>query len=116
MGDLSEHFSRSEFECSCGCGTNTVDAELIDVLEGIRKFTGRPIKINSGHRCKKNNRKVGGAPESMHLTGKAADIVVAGLDPEFVYENLDTAFPSKYGIGNYNTFTHIDVRKNKARW
>ena len=25
MGDLSENFSRSEFECKCGCGFATVD-------------------------------------------------------------------------------------------
>jgi hypothetical protein len=29
MGDLSENFSRREFECSCGCGMDTVDAQLL---------------------------------------------------------------------------------------
>jgi uncharacterized protein YcbK (DUF882 family) len=116
MGDLSEHFSRKEFECSCGCGTDTVDAELLHVLESIRSVTGAAIKINSGHRCEKHNKSIGGAKNSMHLTGKAADIVVKGISPKDVYENLDIAYKDKYGIGKYETFTHIDVRKTKARW
>lgn len=27
-----------------------------------------------------------------------------------------TRLDKKYGIGRYTYFTHIDVRKNKARW
>ena len=36
MSQLSAHFNREEFECTCHCGMDTVDAELIDVLEDIR--------------------------------------------------------------------------------
>ena len=24
--------------------------------------------------------------------------------------------PGKYGVGRYQSFTHLDVRRNKARW
>ena len=51
MGDLSEHFSRAEFECRCSCGYNTVDYGLIMVLEQARRHFNQPIKINSGCRC-----------------------------------------------------------------
>jgi hypothetical protein len=47
---------------------------------------------------------------------RAADIVVRGKTPREVYEYLDERYPNKYGIGSYETFTHIDTRVKKARW
>ena len=76
MGDLSEHFSREEMACKCGCGLDTVDAELLSLLEKIRAHFDRPITINSGCRCEAHNRAVGGSKNSQHLIGRAADIVV----------------------------------------
>lgn len=118
MGDLSEHFSRSEFRCHCGCGFDTVDAELIRVLELLRSgFGGCAVTINSGCRCKKQNRAVGGSDGSMHIGGKAADIVVAGIGSEHVADYLEGRYAGAYGIGRYPTWTHIDVRSGpKARW
>ena len=116
MGDISENFSRSEFDCQCGCGFSTVDVELIKVLEVVRKKFGRSIKINSGCRCEEHNKKEGGSYGSKHKQGIAADIVVSGVSPDKVYAFLDLFMPNSYGIGKYNSFTHIDVRKTKARW
>jgi hypothetical protein len=36
MGDLSAHFSRSEFACKCGCGFDDVKPDLIEALEALR--------------------------------------------------------------------------------
>jgi hypothetical protein len=33
---ISENFARSEFRCKCGCGLDTVDTELLRLLENIR--------------------------------------------------------------------------------
>lgn len=46
----------------------------VRVLEPLRKHFGKPIHINSGFRCKALNEKVGGAPNSYHTKGRAADI------------------------------------------
>jgi uncharacterized protein YcbK (DUF882 family) len=113
---LSKHFSRPEFACKCKCGFATVDVELIQVLERVREHFGNPVKINSSCRCVKHNKDVGGKPGSKHLRGIAADIVVLGVEPAQVYQFLDDHYPDRYGIGRYNTFTHIDVRTRKARW
>ena len=49
--------------------------ELIDkVLDPLRERWGVPIYVNSGYRCPELNKKVGGAPNSYHLRGMAADI------------------------------------------
>jgi len=117
MGDLSTHFSRHEFSCHCGCGQDTVDVELITVLEQVRtEFNGATITINSGNRCESYNKKIGGRPHSFHLISKAADIVIKGVDPARVHDRIDAMFPGRFGLGMYKTFTHIDVRAKKARW
>ena len=120
MGDLSKNFSRFEFACPCGCGFDTVDAELIRVLEDLRRcLFDHPITINSGCRCEKHNadESVRGTPGSQHLTGKAADIVVEGVSPSMVADCLEDKYPDRYGIGRYPTWTHIDVRSGPPkRW
>lgn len=45
-----------------------------DVLQPIREVYGKPIKVSSGYRCLKLNEKVGGAANSQHVKGEAADI------------------------------------------
>lgn len=113
---LNKYFKRSEFACRCGCGTSTVDAELLEVITGVREHFGLPVIINSGHRCPTHNRAVGGAANSVHMTGKAADIRVKGKDASAIASYLESKYPDSKGIGRYANFTHIDVRDGKARW
>lgn len=115
-GNLSEHFHREEFACKCGCGQDTVDAELINILEALRTTLKAPITVNSGNRCLAYNKKVGGKPNSMHLKGRAADITIDGLTPKQVQDAFEVMFPDKYGMGRYDNFTHVDSRAVKARW
>lgn len=44
------------------------------ILQPLREAYGRPIIISSGYRCRELNKAVGGAPNSDHLFGCAADI------------------------------------------
>jgi uncharacterized protein YcbK (DUF882 family) len=80
-------------------------------------MTGCAITINSGCRCPEHNRTVGGSPHSQHLRGKAADIVVQGYRPEQV-ASMASAMREfvEGGIGIYDTFTHVDVRRGSSRW
>ena len=79
------------------------------------------VTINCANRCPKHNHDVGGENNSFHMLAMAADIalytsnkgrVPCGLVADF----YDKKFPSSHGIGRYNTFTHIDIRKDKSRW
>ena len=116
MSKLSKHFSRVEFACRCGCGFDTVDVELLEVLTTIRCAFNSPVTITSPCRCEKHNVNIGGSYGSKHKRGIAADIVVKGVTPDEVYKYLDDTYPTSYGIGKYESFTHIDVRHKKARW
>ena len=78
------------------CRSNTADKFLIDnkctkeqaanmmalvnnVLDPLREAYGKPIRVNSGFRCEKLNKKVGGSKPSDHLHGMAADITAHRL-------------------------------------
>lgn len=50
----------------------------LDVLEGVREWYGKPILISSGFRSEQLNARIGGAKNSRHMEGKAADIVPQG--------------------------------------
>ena len=114
---LSNNFSRAEFKCKCGkCDYDTVDSELVVVLQLLRDYIGLPITITSGNRCPEHNANVGGSKNSYHIRGRAADIQVKGVNPSVLRAFLNEIYPNKFGIGSYASFTHIDTRSNKARW
>mgnify|MGYP001574179078 CR=1 FL=1 len=117
MGDLSAHFSSLEFICHCGCrqGGNRIDARLIALLEALRETVAAPIRINSGFRCPKHNKAVGGEPHSYHMTGQAADITVEGMTPAIVASAAEK-LKGIGGIGKYKTWTHIDCGPKGRRW
>lgn len=49
--------------------------KLIDnILDPLRELYGKPIIVNSGYRCIKLNKAIGGAKNSQHLVGQASDI------------------------------------------
>ncbi len=84
---LSEHFTLSEF-----CRSNTatrlgltnnpttpqqmqaMEALCKNILEPLRQHIGKPLRINSGFRSPKVNKAIGGAKDSQHMKGEAADI------------------------------------------
>ena len=114
---ISQNFKRSEFECACGCGFATVDIELVGLLERVRShFKGKPITINSACRCEDHNNAVGGHKKSKHMQGIAADIVVKGIPSAAVYQYIDYIAPDRYGLGIYESFTHVDVQPTRKRW
>ena len=45
------------------------------LLDPIREEWGEPIVVSSGYRCKELNALVGGAKNSHHLLGCAADLI-----------------------------------------
>ena len=83
---ITEHFTVEEFERSSTADRlgidNRVPAALIPhlktlcevVLETLRAYARKPIVISSGYRCPALNRAVGGASQSQHLRGEAADL------------------------------------------
>lgn len=114
---VSEHFKLSEFKCNDNSRVVVLNSELVSVLEMARSHFCKAIKINSGYRTVSYNSTLkNSSPHSQHTHGNAADIVVVGVKPIDVYNYFNSSYPDTYGVGIYNTFVHIDVRPNKARW
>ena len=68
-----KHFNLTEFACPC-CGACDMDEHFLSMLDHARELAGIPFVINSGKRCERHNKSVGGVSRSKHLTGEAADI------------------------------------------
>lgn len=113
----TKNFRQAEFN-NKGAGQKMIkggmDSKLLMGLELLRyRLNDNAIVINSGYRNPSHNKKVGGAKNSQHLYGKAADIVVKGYKPSTVYNESVKIFD---GVGKYPTFTHVDVRGWMARF
>jgi len=83
---ISEHISYDEATVSptalrLGID-NTPPDDVLDAMkavsehcfEPIRKWYGKPIKVNSFYRCPELNKAVKGSPTSQHAKGEAIDI------------------------------------------
>lgn len=117
--DGTAHFNYSEFHSKDGAGfsggkvgSSTVKENvrrMMYKLEAVRKKAGNAaITINSGFRSINHNSNVGGASNSQHMYGIAADIVISG---KTVSNTISYAKTSGYsGIIRYSSFTHVDSR------
>lgn len=86
---------------------------LANRLQVLRDILGKPITINSGYRTPEHNKAIGGASDSFHCKGMAADIVVPGMSAPEVQKFLKNW---SGGLGSYQHFTHLDIRPSRARW
>lgn len=115
---LTKNFKSTEFDCKGkGCCSKTpIDIEMLGYAQVIRNHFDAPVTVNSGYRCAKHNKNVGGVSNSKHCDGMAMDIAVKGVSPAKVAAFAETIMPKNGGIGIYKSFVHIDVRETKSRW
>jgi hypothetical protein len=111
---LSENFMSWEFRCHC-CGVVKVYEGVVSALEELRAIVDGPLYVNSGYRCPAHNRAVGGAKNSYHMRGMAADIWSETVSPK-VIAGYAMLIPAIQGIGLYRNFVHVDVRVESAYW
>ncbi len=107
MGDLSDNFSLSEMVCPCQQCTPPTFTLLVLKLQAVRDALNVPLIITSGYRCQAYNKEIGGAENSAHLTGEAADIAIP--NDTFRWHFLDEAIGHFKRIGLYTKHAHIDV-------
>lgn len=116
-GYQSKYFSESETQCHCGCGGNDVNPLLLKKLDELREMIGGPLELSCAYRCEKHNAEIpGSVPNSQHVLGNAADVLV----PD--YGHCNTAEQLAWyaeqvgfdGIGIYpeEEFVHVDMRDN----
>lgn len=102
-----KYFKLSEFDSPDlkGSGEN-MQASTLEMLDKAREMAGVPFKINSGYRTPKHNKAIGGAKNSAHIRGYAADIAVTDVTRETILKSLYMAGFRRLGIAN--GFIHAD--------
>ena len=114
---ITKNFRTDEFACPC-CGMSEMDHDFVGELQYLREEFGSPMKITSGFRCKKHNKKVGGSENSSHLWGMASDVSVT--NSLLRYRMIQCA--QSVGImriGIANDFIHFDTdyaKTNPVIW
>ena len=114
LPDFSAHFSAREFRCACGgadasCRRIWVERALVQAVEKYRTVVG-PLKIDRGCRCPQQNAAVGGARNSQHLYGSAADVSVFRVSVAKVRALGVASGIGTYTYGGTGYPRHIDVR------
>lgn len=136
---VTEHFLLTEFACKDGepypaerrddAGRTWLEARLMPLcqtLEVVRDQLGADageevaLTVTSGYRTPSHNAKVGGAPNSRHVTGEAADFKARTISGREIWSGIvhatvlqlykDGRLPHLGGLGKYKKWVHIDVR------
>lgn len=105
---------------------NTPNQTVIDsltklieaVLDPLREWYGKPIRVNSGYRCKALNKAVGSkAKNSQHLYGEAADITAGSKEENeklfnYIKDNLE--FDQLINESDFS-WVHVSYREGRLR-
>ena len=121
---LTKNFNLDEFQSKDGAAMpKDVEKnvrELAKNLQVIRDYFNLPLSISSGYRSPAHNAKIGGAKDSQHKYGRAADFSVSGKNPIEIAKGIESLIAAgkikQGGIGIYPTWVHYDIRGTKARW
>lgn len=118
---LSPHFSLEEMTVSETAArrgiSNTPPAAIVQtlrktcaLLEQIRRLVSRPVVVTSGYRSPAVNTAVGGAANSAHVYGRAADIHVPGLSIRELAEAIcKSSIPFDKLILEFGAWVHIQI-------
>ncbi len=106
-GNCSNFFAYREF-ASSGNGWIKVNRALVAALDVYRSNVNRPVRIVSGYRDPDQNAKAGGAKNSQHLYGNAADLEQIVSQHDVITMRLFSGIGT-VGDSNGNV-AHVDVR------
>ncbi|MBF8660489.1 D-Ala-D-Ala carboxypeptidase family metallohydrolase [Pseudomonas putida] len=124
---LTPHFTLYEMTVSQVAARNNVDNTpsqsiidnlrlLCETLEQVRALWNAPIVISSGYRSEQVNRLLGGASNSQHMQGLAADFTVVERSPRDTVHRISTS-PIAFDqlILEYDRWVHLSVTPGVPR-
>lgn len=125
--NLTEHFTLEELVASQVATRRRIDNRpgpvvlknlyrVAELLEQVRELAGRPIVVSSGYRSQQLNAAVGGARDSAHLQGLAADITAPGMSPrQLACVIRDSGLPFDQLICEGGAWVHIGLAAGAPR-
>lgn len=128
---LSEHFTLEEMTLSQTATRKGLDntpppeesknlkALCVKLLEPIRALAGNPVVVSSGYRSPAVNKAIGGAKNSQHVRGEAADITCPALGQKKLFDLIrKSGLPFDQVIDEFEQWVHVsyrrDARKNRG--
>ena len=112
-----KNFTREEFACSCGCGTNEILDKTIDFAQSLRAELGFPLAVTSGYRCKGHPSEKKKSKPGSHNRGMAVDFGVSGGKAKLLARAILSRSLGGVGInqkGPQNArFIHGDIDANR---
>lgn len=91
---------------------------IVNCLQPIRDYIGKPMKINSGYRSAILNKHplINGVSNSQHCTGQAADFTIKGMTPKQIINIInDSGIEYDQLINEKNLWVHISYSKNNRK-
>ena len=124
--NLTEHFTLEELVASQIAARRRIDnrpgptiienlRRVAGVLEQVRALVDRPITVSSGYRSPVLNAAAGGARDSAHMQGLAADITVVGMAPKDLAKAIIKAGIEFDQLIYEGTWVHIGLAAGKLR-
>ena len=124
---LSNNFLLEEFVYSKSAIDNWIDnnpdqkaienLELLceKILQPLREKLGVAILISSGYRCRELNSLIGGAVNSQHMEGKAADIIIPAKNLFEVFLQINNEFDYDQVICEMDKWIHVSYNGSSNR-
>lgn len=87
------------------------------VLDLLREWYGKPIRVNSGYRCEALNEAIGGSKTSQHCLGEAADITAGSKEEnEKLFNYIKDNLPFDQLINESDfSWIHVSYREGRLR-
>lgn len=87
------------------------------VLDPLRELLGKPVRVSSGYRCPALNKAVGGASNSFHLTGCAADLDNGSREENRrIFELIRSRLPfTELGWEGGGRWVHVAIQKGREQ-
>jgi hypothetical protein len=125
MEKISEHVSYKEATYTSKKLPNVPSAKELEAMklvallcfEPMRKWYGKPLKVNSFFRSKEVNKAVGGASTSQHLFGEAIDLTTGNIEDNvklFEWAKLNLTY-DQIILENNGVWVHISYRSGRNR-
>lgn len=100
-------------------GSANLAPSLVGFVEDMARVTSNDLTVTSGYRDPALNRRVGGVPNSSHLTGNAIDLRTRGQSPDQLRLVLERAARHGYlehGVSALRDVGHYRPGKNHAHF
>ena len=105
-------FKLSEFDSpdAPGSGAQHMNLDFVAALDRIRDKCGFPLRVTSGYRTPEHNKRIGGAENSAHVQGVAADLFIPEPRNHNRMKLLRAAIAEGISrIGWMDTALHLDM-------